>query len=191
MQDLRWLTGIEKEYFDWLCHLVCNFDQYEKVSYRNLLMFLYSKEFIPIMKRDINRYEDGINFRYKFGYENDYSEEFIQKYLGLGNCNILEMMIALAFRGEDQIMDNQSIGNRISQWFWSMIISLGLNNMTDDNFNLAKCDRIANTFINREYLPNGEGGLFTLSNTREDLTKVEIWYQFMWYLDEIIEEGEK
>lgn len=38
----------------------------------------------------------------------------------------LEMIIALAIRLEEHIMDDPDIGNRTGQWFWDMIVSLGL-----------------------------------------------------------------
>ena len=39
--------------------------------------------------------------------------------------------------------------------------------------------------MNREYEPNGKGGLFTIRGCEEDLTEVEIWYQLNWYLNTI------
>ena len=41
-------------------------------------------------------------------------------------CSVLEMMIALSMRCEEQIMDDPDIGNRTGQWFWDMIDNLGL-----------------------------------------------------------------
>ena len=66
-----------------------------------------------------------------------------------------------------------------------MVVNLGLGLMTDDRFDLAKVDYILDRLISREYGRNGEGGLFTVSNPRNDMRGVEIWYQAMWYFSEV------
>ena len=40
------------------------------------------------------------------------------------------------------------------------------------------------TLYRREYSYYGEGGLFTVHNPKFDMRETEIWYQFMWYLNE-------
>ena len=95
------------------------------------------------------------------------------------------MMIGLAIRCEEWIMDNPNYGNRTRQWFWSMISSLGLGSMHDERFDEAYVKQIVIRFLNREYQPDGRGGLFTIRNCEYDLRDVEIWYQLCWYLDDI------
>ncbi len=176
---------IEKEYFEWMYHLVGNNNtqQRNKLSYRKLLYFLNTVSFIPIMEMDDNRRIDGIDFRYRFGYENGYSDSIIERYL-TKECSVLEMMIALSSRVEDNITDNYMFGNRTGQWFWSMIVSLGLNEMKDENFNEQYCREVIDNFLTRNYAANGRGGLFTVENPHDDMRSVDIWCQFMWYLDE-------
>lgn len=176
--------NVANEYFEWMYHLVCNDKQYNKLSYRKLLHFLDSIEFVPTSIMDENRRIDGIDFRYRFGYENGYSDEYIDRYLSIGDCSVLEMMIALAFRVENNIMDDDDYGNRTGQWFWNMIVSLGLGSMSDDKFDRYYCEEVIYKFLNKMYEPNGKGGLFTLHNTNSDVRDVDIWCQFMWYLDE-------
>ena len=101
-------------------------------------------------------------------------------------CSVLEMMIAMAYRGEEQIMDDYNYGDRTGQWFWNMLSSLGLSKMSDLYFDEAYVSDIINRFLNREYEPNGKGGLFTIENTEYDLREVDIWTQFMWYLEDFI-----
>jgi hypothetical protein len=102
-----------------------------------------------------------------------------------GPCSVLEMMIALAIRCEETIMDDPDIGDRTRQWFWGMIINLGLGGMTDANFDPDFVDDSVLRFLNRDYEPDGRGGLFTIRNCHRDLRDVEIWYQLCWYLDSI------
>ena len=177
---------LSNEYFDWMYHLVCDDKHYNKVSYRKLLMLLNNIDFVAKVPMDDNRRIDGIDFRYRFGNENGYSEEHIKRYLDTKECSVLEMMISLAYRGEEQIMDDYDYGNRTGQWFWSMIVNLGLGHMNDKDFDEDYCLYVIFNFLDRNYEPNGRGGLFSI-DTSEDLRNVQIWYQFMWYLDEVID----
>lgn len=94
------------------------------------------------------------------------------------------MMIALAIRCEEHIMDDPDIGNRTGQWFWNMIVNLGLGSMNDSKFDRDYVEDIVQKFLDRKYSRNGDGGLFTVNRSRYDLRSVEIWYQMCWYLDE-------
>jgi hypothetical protein len=95
------------------------------------------------------------------------------------------MMVALAVRCEETIMDDALMGNRTGQWFWGMIHNLGLSRMTDPEFDRRFVDDVIARFLNREYEPNGKGGLFTVKHCDRDLRTVEIWWQLSWYLDSI------
>jgi hypothetical protein len=59
--------------------------------------------------------------------------------------------------------------------------------MDDERFDEGGADRIVQRFLDHKYGLHGEGGLVTLPDTRRDLRTVEIWYQMMWYLDEVLE----
>ena len=67
-----------------------------------------------------------------------------------------------------------------------MITSLGLGSMLDERYDRRYVDYIINRFLNREYKPNGEGGLFTIRNTKRDMRTVEIWYQLNEYINTIV-----
>ena len=100
---------------------------------------------------------------------------------------MLEMMVALAIRMEEDIMVNLEYGDRTGQWFWGMIRSLGLGKMTDHRFNQRKFDSIIDIFMNHEYESDGHGGLFAIEDCEYDLTKEEIWTQMNWYLNTLEE----
>lgn len=82
-------------------------------------------------------------------------------------------------------MDDPDIGNRTGQWFWGMIVNLGLGSMTDDLYDEKLVETAINRLLDRRYAPDGTGGLFTVKNCDRDLRKVEIWYQLCWYLNSI------
>lgn len=171
-------------YFEWMYHLVCNDRYSKKLSYRKLMHYLYNIDFYYIVPMDVNREDDGIELRYRFGYENSYDPKTIAVYLDIYPCSVLEMMIALSLRCEEHIMNDPEIGNRTGQWFWNMIVNLGLGSMTDEKFDMDYTERIIKMFLNREYKRDGEGGLFTVKNSQKDLRTAEIWYQMCWYLNE-------
>ena len=114
----------------------------------------------------------------------DYDDEVLD--ILDGPCSVLEMMIALAIRCEENIMDDPNIGDRTSQWFWGMVVNLGLGSMVDCRFDKQFVDETIRIFLNRKYAPNGNGGLFTIRDCDKDLRKVEIWHQLCWYLDKIV-----
>ena len=174
------------QYFDWMYQLVVD-NRYSK-SYRKLFARLHDTEFTYTIPEDGNRAEDGIDLRYRFGREHSYPDAMIASFLDDRPCSVLEMMTALALRIEEHIMDDPDIGNRTGQWFWGMLVSLGLGSMYDAKFDRYRVDRTLERLLEREYERNGEGGLFTVNNGR-DMRTTEIWYQMNYYLSEIIREG--
>lgn len=176
--------GIINEYFDWLCELVCEDRHTEYISFRKLLMRLHDIEFRYSLPMDENRANDGIYLRYTFshfvlGLRN--TSEYLD-----GPCSVLEMMVALAVKCEEDIMDNPAMGDRTGQWFWGMISSLGLSYMIDSRYCEPVVDEVIDRFLEREYDPDGTGGLFTIPNSPRDLRDAEIFHQLCWYLNTII-----
>lgn len=173
------------DYFEWLYNIVCKGRFPPNRSRRKLLATLHDIEFKYSISLDGNRAEDGLDLRRRFARHYPYeSYDDTMLYLD-GPCSVLEMMVALAVRAEEQIMDDPSIGDRTGQWFWGMIVNLGLGSMHDDNFDRRLVDISIERLLNRDYEPNGKGGLFTVRHRNEDMRDVEIWYQLCWYLNEI------
>lgn len=174
------------EYFDWMYTLVSDGQHTKRHSYRKLFSLLHNIDFTYIIEMDGNRADDGINLRYRFGNEFGYDDYLIASYLDDRPCSVLEMMVALAKRCEESIMDDPSIGDRTGIWFWEMIKNLGLESMFDSRFDRDYVRQRVDIFLNRDYERDGNGGLFTVKHSKRDLRSVEIWYQLCWYLDEII-----
>lgn len=175
VEELLW-----DDYFKWMCKIVCDDDRPRTLSYRELLRHLHSIPFEYRILKDENRAADGVDLRRRFSMDNLAD----MRYFDRAPCSVLEMLVALSIRCEESIMDDPTVGDRTSQWFWGMIVNLGLGSMTDTHYDPERVERSIRKFMNREYEPNGKGGLFTLDYPREDLRKVEIWYQMCWYLDE-------
>lgn len=177
---------VVNEYFEWIYRIVCDDRFAEDISFRKLLMRLHDIEFAYTIRRDENRAADGINLRHRFAVRSKWSDVYKEVELTLnGPCSVLEMMVALSIRCEENIMDNTAYGDRTGQWFWGMVNNLGLGDMDDKVYDKRQVDDIIVRFLNREYDRDGKGGLFRVKRIRSDMRKAEIWHQMCWYLDSI------
>lgn len=178
--------GVKEEYFEWLYEYVCGGRSHDKVSCKKLFDYLHQVEFTYQLLRDENRAADGVDLRYRFAVERypDTIEDVT--YILDGPCSVLEMIIALAVRCEETIMDNTGYGDRTSQWFWNMMNNLGIGYMTDDIFDREFVEDTIDIFLERRYKPDGRGGLFYIRGCEEDLRDIEIWSQLCWYLDNFV-----
>lgn len=184
-------TELKERYFDWLCFQVGDCYPHAGYTYHKLLRLLFEIEFTFIMPMDKDRAYDGVDLRFDFGYAISESDSMhirnedaqdVFRSMGDDPCSVLEMMVALAIKCES-FMSDDDIGDRIGQWFWDMIVNLGLQSMDDSNYNERYIRRIVDRFLRRQYESNGKGGLFYIDKCYYDLKHSEIWYQMMWYLD--------
>ena len=177
---------VTDEYFAWLYSKVCKGRIHEDMSYRKIFRFLHQTEFTFIIPNDINRAKDGENLRYRFAIINEDDPGFQEDIMDAlaGPCSVLEMMVALALRCEESIMDDTRYGDRTGQWFWEMMCNMGIGSMSDDRFNRRKVEQIVYDFLDRQYESDGKGGLFYIKDCEDDLRRVEIWAQLCWYINE-------
>lgn len=174
---------VNNKYFEWMYGIACNRRFPRSISYRKLFMHLHNIEFRYYLPKDSDRYNDGLDLRYRFAYRHPDvgdAERYIE-----GPCSVLEMIFALSIRIEEQIMDDPNMGDRTAQWLWYMLTNMGLGSMSDDEFDRDYVNDIVNTFLERDYQPNGKGGLFTIRDCDKDLRDVEIWWQMCWFLGSI------
>lgn len=176
---------IRQEYFKWLCQFIFTS---RRRNYKRLIKYLHGVEFTYSIAFDENRYEDGLSLRKRFAYDKGCNEDHIVNIMGDDPCSVLEMMIALAIRCEEHIMEDIEYGDRTNQWFWAMIDNAGFSSLTDLNFNTREAEFIIDRVLNRKYGPCGEGGFFYINNCNVDLRDVELWYQLNWYLESYFEE---
>lgn len=153
-----------------------------------LMRLLYSREFRYKVRNDDNRAHDGIGLRYRFGAEYGYSIETIDSMLD-GPCRVLEMLVALSVRINEELMWDPDKGDCTAFWFWQMIHSMGLDEaeFRDEYFgaeSIVQCHKKVDILLDRKYERNGFGGLFPLRNPERDQRKVEIWYQANTWLNE-------
>lgn len=183
---------IRDEYFSWL---------YKKIdskprSYIKLCRVLHSKTFFWSVRNDDNRCDDGVALRDRFIEDQRLDESHLEVLYFLKDpCTVLEVLVALAERMNDLMYDlNDTQRNKAPKFFREMLINLRLDVFTDSQYISdstlppmaeVEIDEILNIFMERTYGVDGRGGLFPLKKRhREDQSRVEIYYQMMYWLDE-------
>lgn len=152
-------------------------------SYVNLLSYLRFLPYVYTMPMDGNRYEDGIDLRYRYAYDNGLDQVDIASTDNYP-CTIFEMLLALALRIEEDIMSDPDYGDRTAVWFWEFLDNLGLTKADDMNFSSDYVSSVLERFVNREYEPNGEGSIVRINDPTKNCLEAELWMQVMWYLSE-------
>ena len=159
-----------------------------KVNYKDNLLFkrimdkLFHTKYVPYMGLDVNRGEDGLSLRIGYTMDHSLPPEYLDRELGT-ECTVLEMMVALAIRCELDVAGDPTGDDRTAHWFDVMIESMGLNQYTDNFYNVDSVASIIWKMQNHDYLPNGEGGLFKIpEGTGFDMTKIETWSQMNAYI---------
>jgi len=171
-----WTTNeLERRYYEWLTSSISGWSN----RYSILLKHLYETPFRVTMLMDENRVGDGLSMRTRFVWSEHLGAEERDILKKQRPCSVLEVMIGLAQRFEEEYMTQYSGEDPISIWFGPMIDSLGLRAYDDQHFDLYGFDRIMQTFLNRVYSPDGRGSLFYIPGTNEDMRQVEIWQQMM------------
>ena len=175
-------TRTKNSYFNWLYSMMTDRRFPPSVSYWKLFSQLHATEFVYTIPHDENRAEDGKTLRWEFEYLCHVPNAQVDL---AGPCSVLEMMVALARRIEG-IADDVSYGDRTAQWFWNMIVNLGLGGMRDDHYDYPYVESVLRRFLRHGYTSDGHGGLFVVRNTEKDMRTIEIWYQAMEYLNNIL-----
>lgn len=171
-------SEVKSDYFQWLCGIVHADDP--DCSFYSLMRAFFEHTFRWSVDNDGNRAEDGECLRDDFADQSPYLD-----YSSIGGpCNVLEMMVALAGRINQDIMWSPN-NDRTVVWFWEMISNLGLDEYDDDHWEEPRSrmmvDFVLDRWLDRRYRPDGIGGIFPLKEPLEDQRDVEIWYQMNTY----------
>lgn len=166
----------KKQYLTWLLSIVHVND-----DYRYLMTSLLSVPFEWSVENDANRNDDGLELREQyFGVPTDI--------FGLEHgdeiCSVLEMMIALASRMEHEVVGDPDGDDNTFRWFWSMIETMGLSEVTNDVYDEKYVHYIIQNVMDRKYDFDGSGGLFYVPYAEFDMRSTELWVQAMWYLNQ-------
>lgn len=177
------------DYFNWLRKFVTKSDVH-MAEYNEVLLFLHHRPFQAVLNRDLNRLRDGINLRRRFCLEfhidvQDLNDAF--------ECSVLEMLVALAIRIDDEYIGDPSEPEP-GKIFWEMLRNLGiiyrrgLKYAASNRFLPAAMaqdiDLRLDIWMNRRFDRNGMGSIFPLRHAEVDQREAEIWSQMQAYLSE-------
>ena len=163
-----------RDYYYWLTDIL--HDEYLSSNYQKLLHFMLETEFTWSVPYDSNRAADGLYLR------KEYFMEVGEGSIPSEPCTVLEMLIAMCRRCEDNLMHDPDYGDRTNVWFWCVIENLGLDYYDDYNYDCDAVDTIMCRFLERDYDKNGFGGPFYVMDSKEDLRIKDLWWQLNAYL---------
>lgn len=168
----------EYAYFAWLADQVgvSKRELFREESYGYLLRYLFDRSFYAVVDRDNLRSFDGERLR------DSYQNTTGRPSPPLRDCTVLEMLVALSKKIEREIMYDYVVGDRKAEWFWMMLRNLGLLGYDNRHWNEHAAETIVNRFLDREYEPDGTGGLFPRQNPDRDQREMEIWWQMQGYM---------
>lgn len=169
-------------YFWWL------YDRVKGSYYNELLEELYNIPFArPRFDIDKSREVDGLGLRKEFSEVTHYRYDVHER-----PCSFLEMLIALAYKLDNDVLFETKYGDRSLDWFWMFIDLLGFSQATDDHWNYSwkkhvndKCEKVKNRRCGKD----GKDGMFYIPWREEDMTQESLWRQLMWYVDENVRNG--
>ena len=169
-------------YFDWLCDLVRVDEQ--TLHWYEVLWILQNTDFVVVHPMDENRVGDALDLRMEY-WDGRAKIGLVER----ESASVLEVLIALARRGERDIMHDPDLGDRSSDWFWIMIFNLGLDEFAyygalDSRKRREKLDEILENFMMRKYDKSGNGSIFRARNFSVNMKKEELWSQMNYFFDE-------
>lgn len=167
------------EYLRWLYFQVDGFNPLTEggAMYFMLLNYLYSQDYYSVIEMDENRKVEGGNLRSMFECD---SCAILTDNIPEEEVSVLEVLVAMAMNFRELNNDKEPI----ALYFWEMISNLGLIDCTDEHWSRSTeeyVERVIDDFLDRDYEPDGTGGLFPLEDPQEDQTEVELWYQLAAY----------
>lgn len=195
--DILTERRVRFDYMKWLVRTYINKDNC--MGNRTLLLQdLFHTRYRPGVGNDANRGGDGLQLRdiyiHSKPLNTNKTEADVDAINGLGDPNMLEVMIGICLRLEDMtrsfVPDNSP-----SHWMLRLLDNLNLLTLTDDIYTKINGNQIVydtmETLLNREYDSLGHGSLFPMKDTKRnrkrDYRTVEIWYQMQAWVGENVD----
>ena len=179
------MTDLQHQYFNWMINILFH-DVVLQDAYLELLHVLNDIPFEWSLEGDENRQKDAQDLRYLFGMAYGYEDAQICNELDIVPPSMLEVIVALINRVQDNILYDPEREDPNQEIFIDILKSLRIDDykgMLSDEDRHDILDAVYR-FFDRDYSYFGEGGLFVVNNPKADMRDTEIWFQFMWYLNE-------
>lgn len=164
------------EYLIWRCGLQ------KFAKYGKLFEILHNIEFTYILDRDGNRHDDGADLRFDYNIPDCFNENLDEDFYSHWT-SVLEMLIALAIKVDDEIIGDPS-EEHPEEFFMKMIDNLGLLKYKGNRYKEDNVIKIIDRWLNREFDRDGNGSPFPIKYNHRDQREVEIWDQMNAYISE-------
>lgn len=175
---------MNENYFEWMTGVLGH--GWKGVGYfHSLLRYLNETPFIVDegYEMDENREIDGQQLRMKYLYDISRDDDpHMLKWVATPGCSMLEMMLALCWRIDEEYLYDEAYGRREGQWFYEMLCSLGINDCDDENFNGGEVSHALGRMLTHRFNADGYGSLFYIPGCMVDLRDKEIWDQMNWWI---------
>ena len=173
-------------YLDWLTKQIRDENGWKVKTHQKLIRQLHRTPFFVCDPNDQPRENDGYDLRWRYKWDTDLHDgveyTFVHD-IPAESCSILEMMIALAMRADENF--TRSSESTVPFIFWSMVKNMGLLDKTDNVYDEDSVTYCLDIFNNRMYAPNGYGSLFVFrADCPEDMRNVDIWNQLCRWINE-------
>lgn len=173
---------MEELWDDYLQYLIWRGGLQKMTRYSRLFEILHDIKFTWVIERDDNREDDGVELRDDYDIPDGYSEEEDEAFMAHW-CSVLEMMIGLAIRVDDEFIGDPA-EEHPEDFFMEMIENLGLNIYKGNRYREDDVIKIVRRWLNREFDRKGNGSPFPVRRDRRDQRKLEIWDQMNSYINE-------
>lgn len=173
--------SIQEAYFYWLYEQVFDPQPDDRENYFTVCGIMHQVIFRDMVPHDSNRIAEAAGLRNGFVKFAGSVGPVEQAELMSPNASVFEVLVALTDRAQFIV----PLGRKT--WFRVFIEKLELykwNDLYCGRRSTFPIERAIHIFNNREYQPNGLGGIFPLRYPKEDQRGVELWYQMGAYMTE-------
>jgi hypothetical protein len=175
----------EQAYYEWLTDMLPGW----RSGHSRLLRQLFETPFQYAVGTDANRIDDGMELRSRFCWERGYSANVRHELKNRRECSVLEIMISMALRCEEEFMTLYTEDERTERWVGWMIRSMDLDRFTDGQYDPDAVHAALQSMMIRDYSPDGRGSLFYIPGYRGDMRQIDLWEQMMCWI-EFVNENE-
>lgn len=176
------MNEVAERYFRWIMNSALSPELKARCRRRGVDLRAVMKElscipFEGLKEDDLNRVDDGIELRYRFGRDLGYSDAEIAASIDIHECDVLELIAAMALKAGEQIFGAPYVREGARWIFQKMLENAGMLEPGADIFDICY------SIQEGTYAPDGYGGFFYIPKCPKDLRRVCLWNQMMLYLD--------
>ena len=192
---------VKDSYFNYLLSLISSDEIDARQDYYNLCTLLFDTEYTVLNPMDNNRANDASTLRERWLDNIRVKDERLkQEYANdvvVTPISVLEVLIALCVKVEDQILANPDVDYIAAKLFWELMDNLvkygtfgtaykkASDILTDEKWCTFTEDAMKASIkkvVTRTYHEDGRGGLFPIDKCKTNQRKMHLWANCMYYI---------